>query len=488
MGIFCRPAAEFKRGLLPSSVIRTAVNQALPPWRAALLSPRRVLSTLMDWETPVVFLFLPPSMRFLISFLRALLPLLILGGCGYLVWFLVSNPPKPEQVVAPPMLVRVQGTQLKQTNYDLKVRSQGTVQPRTRSTLLPEVSGKVVEMSPSFRPGGFFAKDEVLLKLDPTDYETAIIIAKAEVAQSEVVLAEEKARADQARENWKALGRGGEPSALVIRAPQVAQAEANLSAARARVLKAERDLERTVIRAPYAGQVLEQNVDVGQFVTQGTTLGRIFAVDYVEIRLPLPERESQFLKLPQPFRDQTHGETPKVTLKGTVSGKMVSWEGRVVRVESSLDEQTRQAMAVAQVTDPYASKSEGSPPLTIGAFVEADISGENLQDVYVIPRQAVRAGNEIILIDRPQNTLRRVTVEPLVSTEAHIVISAKAPKAPKEGSVLCLTPIPFPADGARVEPTIDGVPPPERSKKAAPESGKPGTGGKQPVVSQKADT
>lgn len=94
----------------------------------------------------------------------------------------------------------------------------------------------------------------------------------------------------------------------------------------------------------------------------------------------------------------------------------------------------------------------------------------------------MRAGNEIILIDRPQNTLRRVLVEPLVSTEKHIVISAKAEKAPKEGAVLCITPIPFPADGARVLPTIDGQAPPPPQKPGSKPEGKP------PVVSQKADT
>lgn len=108
------------------------------------------------------------------------------------------------------------------------------------------------------------------MRLDPTDYEVAITIAKAEVAQSEVVFAEEKARAQQAIENWRALGRSGIPSALVSRAPQLSLAEANLAAAKARVTRAERDLERTMIRAPYQGQVLEQNVDLGQFVSQGT--------------------------------------------------------------------------------------------------------------------------------------------------------------------------------------------------------------------------
>lgn len=396
-------------------------------------------------------------MRLLLQILRAVLPLVILTGCGVVVWWLVTHPPEQKKMEIPASLVRVEGTTLHKTSYPLHVRSQGTVQPRTRSTLLPEVSGKVIELGAAFRPGGFFAKDDVLLKLDPVDYETAKIVAQAAQAQAEVVLAEERARAEQGAENWRSMGRTGAPSSLLMRAPQLAKAEADVAAAKAQVQKAQRDLERTLIRAPYAGQVLEQSVDVGQFVSPGTTLGRIFAVDYVEIRLPLPERESQFLKLPQPFRDASGSVEPaKVLLKATVAGKPVRWEGLIVRVEGSLDEQTRQATAVAQVIDPYARRNDGAPPLTIGAFVEAEIIGEDLQDVFVIPRNAVRAGNEIILIDRPQNTLRRMNVDPVAGNEKHIVVFANAPKAPKEGDTLCLTPIPFPADGARVLPSIDG--------------------------------
>jgi multidrug efflux system membrane fusion protein len=219
-------------------------------------------------------------------FLRATLPLAILGACGYAAWWFITHKPETVTMEAPPTVVRVEGTKLQRQTYPVRVRSQGTVQPRTRSTLLPEVAAKVLEVSPSFRPGGFFDTGEVLLKLDPVDYETALVVAKATLAQAEVVLAEETAKAGQARENWRALGKTGEPGALALRLPQVAKAEADVSAAKAQIAQAERDLERTVIRAPYDGQVLEQLVDVGQYVNEGTALGQIFAVDYVEIRLP----------------------------------------------------------------------------------------------------------------------------------------------------------------------------------------------------------
>lgn len=390
-------------------------------------------------------------------FFRATVPLAVLGGCAYLAWWFISNRPETPTIEAPPAVVRVEGTKLQRQTYPVRVRSQGTVQPRTRSTLLPEVSAKVLEVSPSFRPGGFFKSGEMLLKLDPVDYETALVVAKATLAQAEVILAEETAKAGQARENWRALGKTGEPGALALRLPQVAKAEADVAAAKAQIAQAERDLERTMIRAPYDGQVLEQLVDVGQFVNEGTALGQIFAVDYVEIRLPLPEREMQFLSLPERFRDgaTTAGGAP-VTLHTGLSGKIASWDGFLVRVEGAIDESTRQITAVAQVNDPYAKRGDGHPPLRIGQFLEAEIEGQILNDVFVIPRRAVRAGNEILLIT-PENKLRRVTVDPIIADTEKIIISADTGGQPREGDVLCLTPIPFAAEGATVLPLIDGV-------------------------------
>lgn len=382
--------------------------------------------------------------------LRALLPLIILAGCVWVGYWFLTNKPKQKTMEMPPLIVSVEGVTLKKTTHQVKVSSQGTVQPRTRSTLLPEVAGKIIEVSPSFRPGGFFKRDDLLVRLDAVDYDTSVTVAEAAVALAKVTLAEEQAKAEQARENWKALGRVGAPGDLVSRAPQVARAQADLAAAQARVVKARRDVERTIIRAPYDGQVLEQAADVGQYVGQGTIVGKIFATDYVEIRLPLPERESQHLNLPEHFRDAaTAAVLTKVHLRTTYVGRPVIWEGQVVRVESSLDTETRQPTAVAQVMDPYAKRADGMPPLKIGQFVEAEIEGNMLNDVYLIPRSAVRAGNEIILITS-QNTLKRVTVEPLFGNEKHLVISASAANSPQQGEILCLTPIPFPADGAKV--------------------------------------
>jgi multidrug efflux pump subunit AcrA (membrane-fusion protein) len=268
------------------------------------------------------------------------------------------------------------------------------------------------------------------------------------------VLAEEQARADQAAEDWKALGRTAQAGDMTLRKPQLAQARASLEARTAEVVKARRDVERTIIRAPYDCQVLEQSVDVGQLVSPGTTLGRVFATDFLEVRLPLPERDLRFLRLPESFRDQlVKGPPVKVFLRAQVAGRPVRWEGEINRVEGAVDAATRQMVAVARIPDPYAAKGEGVPPLKIGQFVEADISGETLTEVFVIPRSVVRAGNEIILITE-QDTLHRVFIEPLTGDEKQVVISASQPNGPREGDRLCVTPIPFPAEGAKVVPVI----------------------------------
>jgi len=164
------------------------------------------------------------------------------------------------------------------------------------------------------------------------------------------------------------------------------------------------------------------------------------------------------LKMPEWRRGQDRSEPgAEVRLMTQAGGEGALWMGRLVRVEGAVDEGTRQTIAVAEIADPFGVRADGQSPLKIGQFVEAEILGASLPDVLVVPRAAVRAGNEIILITK-ENKLKRVMVEPLAGDMRQVVVSASAEKGPRDGDVLCVTPIPFPADGARVLPTIDGRP------------------------------
>ncbi len=403
------------------------------------------------------------------TFFRFFLPLLILGLAGSAYWHLLRTKPEPPQHKAPPVITSVEATRLKPQAYQVLLESRGTVKPRTETTLIPEISGTIIEMSPSFREGGFFKKGDLLLKIDPLNYTTAITVAKAALAQTKTVIEEEKARALQAVENWKRLGKTGQPGDLVLRKPQLAEAKARVAAAEADLIRAERDLERTHIRAPYDGRILTLEVDVGQYVSPGTTLGRCYAVDYVEIRLPLTNRQLAFIDLPEAYQNENSASQKKspsvVALHGVIGAQTAEWKGKIVRVEGSIDERSRQLFVVAQVDDPYKKKATDLPPLKIGLFVHALITANKLEDVFVLPRKAVRAGNEIILIDK-QNRIRRLKIKPIWSDETSVIIPSNTKDGLQTGQIVCLTPLAFPANGALVSPTIDGVPP----KKSKPKN------------------
>lgn len=361
-------------------------------------------------------------------------------------------------------VLQVEGVTLERTEFPVVVRTRGTVRPRTESTLVAEVSGRIFEVSPSFREGGFFEQGDILLQLEPADYETAVVMAESDLAQAHATLLEEEARATQAEENWRRLGRAGEPGPLVLREPQMAEARARLASAGAQLERAQRDLERTKVRAPYAGRVLDKEVDLGQFVGSGTTLARVFAVDYVEVRLPLSNEQAGFVRLPEEFRDdggppsaaEAGPPGPRVRLRGRVGDREAGWDGHIVRVESAIDAATRQLFVVAQVDDPYARRDDGTPPLKINMFVEAEIEGRVLEDVMVVPRRAVRAGDEVIVI-RDGRRIYRQDVRPLWRDRDFVVVPANEERGGlPEGTVLCVTPIAYPSNGAPVAATIDG--------------------------------
>jgi RND family efflux transporter MFP subunit len=375
------------------------------------------------------------------------LPLVVLGASAAVALALIVTGPEAERREPPPVRPTVEVITVVPTDYEVTVRSRGAVSPRTQSTLVPEVSGRVVDVAPSFRGGGFFEEDDVLVTIDPRDYENAVTVARSELAQARLRLREEEAQAEQARRDWAKLGGGEEPTALVLRRPQLASARAAVAAAEARLRQAQIDLERTRIRAPYAGRVLEKQADVGQYVTPGTPLATIYAVDYVEIRLPLTDEQQAFVDLPEVYRDQRPEtvEGPPVTLSARVGRETVEWPGRLVRTEGAIDTQSRQLFVIAQVDDPY-GRREGRPPLKVGQFVEARIEGERLEDVYVLPRGAVKGEDEVFLVNR-ENRLERRALDIIWRDGEYVVVAGGL----EPGQRISLTPLPFTADGVLVK-------------------------------------
>lgn len=382
-----------------------------------------------------------------LKFLRYFLPIAILACCGYFTWYLLSARPEPSKWNRQPFEPEVDVSTLKLQDYQIVLRSQGIIEARTQSALIPEVRGRILSVSPSFRPGGFFEKGELLVEIDPSDYETDLVVADAALAQMELRYAEEKVRAERAELDWKRLGNEDEAPELVLRLPQMRQAEANLASAQARVKTAQLNLERTKIVAPYAGRILEKNVDVGQYVSPGNKLATIYAIDFAEIRLPLSEAQLGFIDLPESYRDSE--EDPKfnkdVQLRVKMGEQQYDWTGQLVRAEGAFDQRSRQLYVVAQIPDPYGSNAEGRPPLKVGSFAIAHIPGNLLQDVFVIPRRLLRESSYVIIIDGEDRLVRR-HVTPLWSDEENIVVRDQL----QEGERLCLTPVKYATSGMKV--------------------------------------
>ncbi len=376
--------------------------------------------------------------------LKAVLPLLVLGVAGAGAYVMYRNRPPVETqapVVTPPA-VRVQRVAFE--SVDLTVTSQGTVQPRTASQIVPEIAGAVISVSPAFAVGGFFEEGDVLLEIDPYDYQQALIAAQSQLAQARLRLAQEEAEAEVARREWEELG-GGDASALTLREPQVEDARAAVAAAEAAIDRARRDLERAQVRAPYAGRVQTKEVDVGQFVSRGAAVGRIYAVDSAEVRLPLPDEELAYVDVPMSYRGGRRQVGPRVVLSADFAGRRYAWEGRIARTEGEIDPMSRMVHVVAEVADPYAPGPDPSrPPLAVGMFVEAEIAGRRVDDVVVLPWAALHGRDQVLVVEDGRLHYRQVEI--LRSTTRSVLVRSGL----SEGDLVCVSALDAVVDGMAV--------------------------------------
>ncbi|MCB0304731.1 MAG: efflux RND transporter periplasmic adaptor subunit, partial [Calditrichaeota bacterium] len=356
---------------------------------------------------------------------------------------------QPQPVEIPRKLVRVMTVE-KQT-VGMTVRSQGNVVPRTESMLVAEAAGRVITVSPAFVAGGFFEAGEVLITLDPSDYELALTQAKSQVAQAELAYQIEEQQGRIARDEWRRLNQGEIPP-LVAREPQLNQARANLEAARANLRKAELNLERTRIRAPFVGRLRSKNVDVGQYVAPGSPLAMVYAVDYVEVRLPVSDDALAYIDMPFNFRGERNRESaPKVILRARFAGQDQSWEGYLSRIEGEIDPQSRMIYLVARVEDPYGQRRKMQQvPLTVGLFVEAEIFGRQVSDVVEIPRAALRNGSQVLVVDDQERLYHR-EVE-VIREEGDIAYLRGGLQA---GEKICISPLAAVVDGMPVTIVLD---------------------------------
>ncbi|HBR94866.1 MAG TPA: efflux transporter periplasmic adaptor subunit [Opitutae bacterium] len=375
--------------------------------------------------------------------MKVLLPILILLSAGGITAALVILQPEAAEVTPERPVTNVEVITVQPQSVQLTVKSQGTLLPTTETDLIAEVSGRIIEMAELFNVGNRFRKGELLIKIDPADYEAAVANAAADLANAQLALAQEEAQAQQAAADWKALGEGA-ASDLTLRKPQLAQAQARIASAEANLKRAQRDLERTRITAPYDGIVLMKQADLGQYITAnpGNPLGRIYSTQSAEVRLPITEQEASLL-------DQRSKRQRFVTLTQNKNGNELQWKAPLIRIEDNVDPTSRLLYAVARVNAPFDPKPE-QPALRRGTFLHAEIEGRGLSDAYKIPRYALRGSNTVYILTET-NTLITRTVQIIQSDAEEVVITAGL--AP--GERVATSPIAYYVEGMPVEVIAD---------------------------------
>lgn len=357
----------------------------------------------------------PPPRSFKPRKLIAPVAVLLIATAIYIA--LVKTTPSLNTTAKDPVPVAVKALTIAPATVDLVVSSQGNVQPRAETKLVAQVAGEVKTVGPSLLSGAAFTEGDVLLIIDPRDYKIAIDRAQANLERSkaEASFAENEAARIQSL-YAKELASDTE----VQQAERLlAVATAGLMDANAALRRAEVDLERTVIKAPFSGRVRSESADIGQFLQKGAHIGTVYATDRLEVRLPLADSQLAYLH-PSYANTGVAGETPaSVQLSAEYAGSRQTWEALLTRTEGDISTKSRFLHVIAEVTE---TVNDNGVRLPVGLFVEAEIEGRSVDDLVSIPRTALRADNTVMVID-DNNQLHFRDVEVFKLSAEDVLIS-----------------------------------------------------------------
>ncbi|PML54832.1 efflux RND transporter periplasmic adaptor subunit [Vibrio lentus] len=277
-------------------------------------------------------------------------------------------------------------------DYQAEVVGYGEAKSRYELMFSTEVGGRVETISSQFETGQVISQGEVIANIDSTSYQQAVTQAKANVAQAQLDLLEEQRQGEQAKSEWQRSGLSGEPdSPLVLREPQLAQVTAALENAKLELVKAQQDLEKTTLVAPFDSLVVSRDVQPGSYAQTGAQIATLYSVDEVEVSVPLSE--NQWLSLPNSDNTQLKEQPWPVTLSS--SDGQYQWQGYVERVEQHLQQDTRQRSLIVKVDNPLEQEKDLYP----GTFVQAIISGKQLTQLWELPASALSQQGDLWFVD-----------------------------------------------------------------------------------------
>jgi RND family efflux transporter MFP subunit len=365
---------------------------------------------------------------------QIILPIVVLGlGIGALAGIsALKKPPEEKPALDATPLVSVEEIQFQPMMFN--VSSYGVVNPKYNTNLVSQVMGEITYLSDSFVKGGFVKAGDILAKIDASDYEADLLDAQASIASAKAALVQERANVKVAETEWAQIS-NGTPTDLSLRKPQLAQEIAKLKSAEAGLHRAQRNLERTVIRAPYDSLVSSREVGLGSYVSKGTPVGALLSTDIAEVRLPLADKEIQYL--------EAKGVNATVELIGNFAGSKQEWIGKIVRSEGVVDSKSRMTYLVAEIVDPYGLKAD-KRELRYGTYVTANISGASAGEVTIVPRHLIVNGQVAIMDD--EKLLRYIDVTMLRQEGSKVVISDGL----ENGMKLITSALDYPIEGMKL--------------------------------------
>ena len=362
--------------------------------------------------------------------------ILIAGILLFIGFSSMKKPPEEKAEVDNTPIVAVEPITV--APMTLTVDSYGIVKPKYETEIVAQVSGEIVELSEAFVRGGFVEKDQLLARIDPSDYEAALIDANANLASASAALEQERAKGKVAESEWQRITNAS-PTELSLRKPQLAQELARVKAAEAAVLRAKRNLERTEIKAPYNAMIEDRNIGLGAFVGTGNRVGKLLGTETAEVRLPVADNQLQYLI--------NQGEQAVVNLVGTYAGIDTTWQAHIARGEGVIDNKSRMSYLVAEIKDPYSlltSVDEKKTPLRYGSYVNANILGLELAQATKLPRYLV-VNNKVAVLD-DESKLHYVDIEIVRQDGGDVIVS----NGLATGDQLITSALDYPVDGMKL--------------------------------------
>ena len=363
------------------------------------------------------------------SFLRIIITRVMVPGlitlAGVLIAFTLFKT-RPVTETAPPKRTArlVETIVVSPTSYKVEIEAMGLVEAKNHIDLRSRVSGEIVSISEQLIPGHTLSKGDVLFKVDPTDYELAVTAQEASHQQAKANLMLEKGQQLIAKTDYELTNNelDGEELDLVLRKPQLLQAEASTKAAEASLKSAKLNLARTDIKAPFNALVIEKSASLGTVINTSTTLATLADSSEFWVELTIPVRDSTWIGLSE------HPSIDDAAISVTIIDQLAwkkgqSREGHVVGLSREVDSNSRMAKVLVAVEDPLAldSSNSGKPSLLLGSFVRGIINGKKLDNVLIVSRDHLRPGDILWTVNN-ESRLEFHEVDVLYSGTENVVI------------------------------------------------------------------